>query len=115
MPLLAAAAPRHLAGEAAGLPRLLRVRAQRPPPRQSPPQRAPRRPGGVTGCYPAPRIPKRAIVPLRRDPEGLPGRPATGGRGWERPGLARASSVVDVRPVSAPPSRGGLPLRPPAF
>src|SRR3712207_3454108 len=45
---LAAPAPGRLAREAAALPRLLRVRAQRPAPRQGPPWRARRRLGGVT-------------------------------------------------------------------
>src|SRR3712207_5361772 len=37
-----------LAGQAAALPRLLRVRAQRPAPRQSPPRQPRGRPGDVT-------------------------------------------------------------------
>jgi transposase-like protein len=36
----------------AALPRLLRVRAQRPPPRQSPPRRPRRSPGGVACRHP---------------------------------------------------------------
>src|SRR4051794_6770383 len=63
---LAAPAPRHLAGlrhcrKAAALSRLLRVRAQRPAPRQSLARRPRRHPGGVTGPSP-PRIPKRATL-----------------------------------------------------
>src|SRR4051812_45243725 len=45
--LLAPPAPRHLAGEAATVSRLLRVRAQRPAPRQSPAWRPRRGSGGV--------------------------------------------------------------------
>jgi hypothetical protein len=47
-PHRAAPAPGRLPGEAAALPRLLRVRAQRPAPGQSPPRRPRRSSGGVT-------------------------------------------------------------------
>jgi ISXO2-like transposase domain len=46
--VLAAAAPGHLAREAAALPRLLRPRAQRTASGQSPPRRTHRRPGRMT-------------------------------------------------------------------
>src|ERR687894_330242 len=60
--LLAAPAPGHLAGQAAALPRLLRVRAQRPPSRQSLAWRPRRGSGRVTKVTkePSPRIPTRA-------------------------------------------------------
>src|SRR3954453_11257127 len=48
--LLAAATPRHLAGEATAVSRLLRVRAQRPAPGQSSPWR-PRRGSGHVTCH----------------------------------------------------------------
>jgi len=57
--LLAAPAPRHLAGQAAALSRLLPVRAQRSPTRQSPARRPHRGLGGVTDP-PSPRNPIRA-------------------------------------------------------
>ena len=63
--LLAPPAPGHLAGEAAALSRLLRVRAQRPAPRQSPPRR-PRRGSGRCDVPPSPRIPTRATRVLHQ-------------------------------------------------
>jgi len=57
--LLVAPAPRHLAGQAAALPRLLPVRAQRSPARQSPARCPDRRLGRVTDPSP-PRNPIRA-------------------------------------------------------
>src|SRR5215207_360240 len=61
--LLAPSAPGHLTREAAALPRLLRVRAQRPAPWQSP-SRSPRRSPGEIG-WPTPRIPVRAAADYR--------------------------------------------------
>src|SRR4051812_11838451 len=49
--LLAPPASGHLAGEAAGLPRLLPVRAQRAPPGQSPPRRLHRGPRRLTARH----------------------------------------------------------------
>src|SRR3982751_1678419 len=62
---LAAPAPGHLTGEAATLPRCLRVRAQRSAPRQGPSRRPHRSPGEIG--WPTPRIPVRAILDCRAD------------------------------------------------
>jgi len=62
---LVAPAPEHLAGQAAGLSRLLPVRAQRAPTRQSPARRPHRKPGCVTEPSP-PRNPIRAFYEVIR-------------------------------------------------
>jgi hypothetical protein len=74
--LLAATAPRHLTGlrhcrKAAALSRLLRVRAQRPAPRQGPPRRPHRSPGEIGWTNtpePEKSHPKYAIIPYTAPP-----------------------------------------------
>src|SRR6185436_13346602 len=92
---LAAATPGYLAGEAAAVSRLLRVRAQRPAPGQSSPRRPRRGSGHVTRRHhpsPAARLigtPRRRTISAREVSHGRPDEP-----GWSGAGRGGASARV---------------------